>query len=377
MTKEVLYQICTKTIMDTTADPDIRFDENGVCNYVEKYEALIRQRVPDPETAKKKLASIVAKIKKDGEGKEYDCIIGVSGGVDSTYVAYLVKNLGLRPLAVHMDNGWNSELAVGNIEKTLMKLNIDLHTEVLDWAEFKDIQLAFLKASTPDCEIPTEQAIYTTFFRTAARYGVKYVISGTNIKTEGILPRSWSSGHIDWKYVKSVHKLFGTRKLRSFPHTPLLKFVYYIAVKRIKMYSILDLIDYNKNEAIEILEKELGWTPYGGKHYESIYTRFYQGYILPVKFKMDKRRGHLSTLICSGQITREEALEEIAQPPYASEDFLKKDYEFVLKKLGITREEFEAIMKLPEKRIYDYPNNFNFLEKLRSLYNKYKKIYAR
>lgn len=371
--EEKKYRICSKTIMDTTADPDITFDEQGVSNYVNDYKKLIALRVPEPALAKQQLDNILTKIKEDGKGKEYDCLVGVSGGVDSTYVAYLVKQWGLRPLAVHMDNGWNSELAVSNIEKTLKKLNIDLHTEVLNWDEFRDIQLSFLKASTPDGEIPTDHAIYAVTMNTAAKYGIKYIISGSNIKTEGILPRSWARGHLDWKYIRSVSKQFGKIRPKTIPHITMVKVFYYLYVNRIKSIPILNYIDYNKTKALEVLKKELDWQYYGGKHYESVYTRFYQGYVLPRKFEMDKRRGHLSTLICSGEITREQALSEIAQPPYTDADLEKQDLDFVIKKFDITTEEFNRIMQLPINTIHDYPNNFDKWEMLRKIYWNMKK----
>lgn len=359
--------------MDTTADPDIEFDVNGVSNYVKEYEQLITSRLPEKSSAKKQLEEAILKIKKDGKGKEYDCLIGISGGVDSTYVAYLVKKLGLRPLAVHMDNGWNSKLAVSNIEKTLKRLNIDLHTEVLNWEEFKSIQLAFLKASTPDGEIPTDHAIYAVTMKTAAKYGIKYIISGSNIRTEGILPRSWARGHLDWKYIKSVCRIHGNGVPVHFPHITMVNVFYYLYIKGIENFPILNFIEYNKTKAIEILSKELGWEYYGGKHYESVYTRFYQGYVLPRKFKIDKRRGHLSSLICAGEISREDAMNEISNPPYPNEDLEKQDLTFVMKKLDLSIEEFNMIMQLPIKSIYNYPNNFDYWEKVRNIYWKIKK----
>jgi N-acetyl sugar amidotransferase len=371
--KENKYKICSETIMDTTADPDIEFDVNGVSNYVKEYKQLITSRLPEKSSAKNQLEEAILKIKKDGKGKEYDCLIGISGGVDSTYVAFLVKQLGLRPLAVHMDNGWNSKLAVSNIEKALKRLNIDLHTEVLDWEEFKSIQLAFLKASTPDGEIPTDHAIYAVTMRTAAKYGIKYIISGSNIKTEGILPRSWARGHLDWKYIKSVCRIHGNGVPVHFPHITMVNVFYYLYIKGIESFPILNFIEYNKTKAIEILSKELGWEYYGGKHYESVYTRFYQGYVLPRKFKIDKRRGHLSSLICSGEISRKDALKEISNPPYIDEDLAKQDLAFVIKKLNISIEEFNKLMQLPIKSIYDYPNNFDYWEKIRNIYWKIKR----
>lgn len=364
------YRICSKTIMDTT-DPDIGFDENGVSNHVAEYEALVERRVPEEKEAKKVLADIVTEIKAAGKGKKYDCIIGVSGGVDSTYTGYIAKELGLRPLAVHLDNGWNSELSVSNIEKVLDKLEIDLYTRVLDWEEFKDLQLSFLKASTPDGEIPTDHAITGCLYRVAAKFHIKYIISGSNIKTEGILARSWAQGHLDWKYIKSVQKLFGNKKLKDYPKVTYRNLFKHIVLQRISKVNILDYTEYNKGKAMKVLEEDLGWVYYGGKHYESVYTRFYQGYILPKKFNIDKRRGHLSTLICSGEITREEALEEIKKDPYPNETMQREDKEFVLKKLGISKEEFEEIMNAPIKEYHDYPNQDDMVKKLRGVYNKF------
>ena len=202
--------------MDNIADPDIKFDEKGICNYVAEYNQRFKQRYVLDEKKEEKLNSLVAEIKAKGKGKEYDCIIGVSGGIDSTYTAYLVKKLGLRPLAVHLDNGWNSELAVSNIEKTLKNLDIDLYTIVLDWEEFKDIQKAFLLASTPDAEVPSDHAIFATLYKLASKYKIKHLIIGSNIKTEGFLPLTWSYGHYDWNYIKAIHKKFGTiKKLKN------------------------------------------------------------------------------------------------------------------------------------------------------------------
>jgi len=365
------YRICTKTIMDTTADPNISFDENGVSNYVDYYENFVKQRIPPDDKAPGLLKEKVAEIKKDGANKEYDCILGVSGGVDSTYTAYYAKKiLGLRPLAVHMDNGWNSELAVSNIEKILKKMDIDLHTEVLNWEEFKDIQFSFLKASTPDGEVPTDHAIWGVLYRIANKYGIKHIISGTNARTEGILPRSWAQGHVDVSYLKDVQRKFGNKPIRSFPLLTLSNLFYYIFIKRIKKTNILDYIHYSKTEAMRVLIEELGWVYYGGKHYESVYTRFFQGYILPVKFHIDKRRAHLSTLICAGEISRETALEEISKPPYPSEEMLKQDLAFVKKKLDLSDETFESIMNLPVRKYTDYKNSMSLINFALRIYKK-------
>jgi len=340
--------------MDTT-DPKISFNQDGVCSHCIQYQQLVRKYVHSGEDASVKLNELVERIRKSGKGKKYDCIIGVSGGVDSTYVAWLVKKLGLRPLAVHLDNGWNSELAVSNIEKTLKILDIDLYTHVLDWDEFKDLQLSFLEASVPDAEIPTDHAIVAVIFKLAAQMDIKYIISGSNYLTEAIAVKSWSYGHSDWRYIRSIHKRFGKLKLKTYPHYSILDLFYYKIVKGQKSIKILDYVDYNKSDAMRTLENDLGWKYYGGKHYESIYTRFFQGYILTKKFGFDKRRAHLSTLICSKQMTRNEAILEIEQSPYP-DGMLDSDREYVEKKLGIGSEGLRRIMHLAPMRFEDYPS---------------------
>lgn len=361
------YRICTRCLMDTT-DPDIAFDENGVCNHCHDHDRLMKQKVVTGKAGEEYLTKLVEQMKRDGRGKPYDCLIGVSGGVDSTYVAYLVKKMGLRPLAVHMDNGWDSELAVKNIEETLKRLGIDLHTEVLDWEEFKGLQVAFLKASTPDSEIPSDHAIWAVLGDLADKLRVKYIVSGFNVRTETHLPRAWSQGHFDWKYIRSVHQLFGRGRLKTFPHIGF--FTYYRRLLTHRRVDILNYIDFNKAEAMKILEQELGWRYYGGKHYESIYTRFYQGYILPTKFGYDKRRSHLSSLICSGETTREAALKELDKPTYQP-SMQEEDREYVVKKLGLADDEFEAILNAPKKTFWDYPSYGRVVEGpwLKGLYN--------
>jgi len=353
------YRICSRCIMDTT-DPDIEFDENGVCNHCRNYEQVAQETsVPYYEGGSKIIQDLVEKIKSEGKDKRYDCIIGVSGGVDSTFVALKVKELGLRPLAVHLDNGWNSELAVNNIEKTLRTLNIDLYTHVIDWEEFKNIQLAFLRASTTEAELPTDHAILAILYQAAIRQDIKYIIVGGNHSSEGILPISWAYGSKDWRFIKNILKRFSNIKINTWPYFSLLDYFYYVYIKKIKSVRILEYLSYDKNEAIKILEKKLCWKYYGGKHYESVYTRFFQGYILPQKFNIDKRKCHLSSLICAGQMTREEALIKMKDDTYPF-DLQQADREYVIKKLGISESEFESIMNLPIKTFADYPNNYAF-----------------
>jgi N-acetyl sugar amidotransferase len=280
----------------------------------------------------------------------------VSGGVDSTYVAYLVHSLGLRALAVHLDNGWDSNLAVTNIERALRKLNIELFTHVLDWDEFRNLQLAFLKASTPDSEIQTDHAIMAVLMRKARQLRVRYILYGSNVITEGLYTPEWSQGHYDWKYIKSIHARFGTVPLRRFPHVSLAQYCVDRYMRHQQFVSILNYTAYNKAEAVEVIRRELGWEPYEGKHHESIYTRFFQSYILPRKFGADKRRMHLSALIVSGQMTRDEALRIVATPPGPPEQ-LEQDKVYVCKKLDISIEEFDRIMALPPRTFWDYPSN--------------------
>lgn len=367
------HKICTKCIMDTT-DSNIYFDENGVCNHCKEYEERARKELHYDKVGQEKLKQLVNRIKNDGKDKKYDCIIGLSGGVDSSTVAFTVKRLGLRPLALHLDNEWNSEIAVYNIKNIVEKLNIDMRTYKVDWEEFKDLQLSFLKSSISNCEMITDHAIIALMFQTAAKKKIKHIIHGGNIVTEGVLPKSWGYINQDWKIIKGIQKKFGTLKLKKYSHLSLFKWIYYIFVKKIIFFPILNYVPYVKKDAKRLLEKELGWKDYGKKHYESIYTRFFQAYYLPVKFGFDKRRAHLSTLICSGQLTRKEALREISSDPYPTEEMKKKDREYVIKKLGLTEKEFGNIISQPIKSFKDYPNNHFLFKKLNYFVNLSKKI---
>jgi len=353
-TANMAYRICSRCLMDTS-DPDIFFDEAGVCNHCYDYQ----QRIKDKKYLSKKepgaIDRLVQQIKGEGKRKKYDCIVGVSGGVDSTYTMYKVKQLGLRPLAVHLDNGWDSELAVDNVKKFLKQLDIDLHTLVLDWEEFKALQLAFLKASTPDSEIPSDHAIVASLYRAADEYGIRFILSGHNTATEGGGVAAWSQGHYDWGYIKGIYKLFTGKNLKKFPHIGVRNFIKWAVFQRIKFIPILDYFEYDKKVAIATIEKKLGWRNYGSKHYESIYTRFYQGYILVKKFGYDKKRLHLSALIWSGQLTREEAEKQMGEIDYP-QAVQTQDKEFVVKKLGIPMQEFDAIIHAQPKDFYDYPS---------------------
>jgi len=348
------YRICSACIMDTS-DPDIVFDREGVCNHCHKYQNAVQSEKYLRRVRPGALESLVEEIRQHGRGRKYDCVIGVSGGADSTYVAYRVKELGLRPLAVHLDNGWNSELAVSNIERTLTRLGIDLYTHVIDWREFSDLQRSFLRASTPELEVPTDHAILATLYAAAAREGVRYVLSGHNTATEGGGVGAWIEGHGDWRYIREVHRRFGSVRLRTYPHYGIARFLYYSLLKRVQWVQILDFIDYNKADAVRLLQETLAWRDYGGKHYESIFTRFYLGHYLPEKFGFEFKRLHLASMVWSGQRTREAALQEMAADDYPLE-MQERDREYVVKKLGLTLAEFQAFMTQPRKAFGDYPS---------------------
>lgn len=362
-TEDPKYRHCTKTVMDNIADPDIRFDQHGVCNYYHEYQHAAKKGVLTGEAGKKKLDELIARIKNDGKGKRYDCLIGLSGGVDSTYVAYLAKLHGLRPLAVHLDNGWDSELAVKNVENIITRCGFDLYSLVVDWEEFRDIQLAYLRASVVDIEVVSDHAIFSSMYKLAKQHKTGYIVSGTNIVTEYIMPPSWLYDKYDFANLKDIHTRYGKRKLKTYPSLDFKKYIYYSAVLRLNPVSILNYVPYNKKEVKEIIAKELDWRDYGGKHYESQFTKFYQAYILPEKFHIDKRKAHLSTLICSGQISKGEAVEELKKPLYDPVQ-LRADKEYVLKKFGLSAQEFEKIMQLPVQHHSDFKSD----RKLKAMY---------
>lgn len=282
--------------------------------------------------------------------------------------------MGLKPLAVHLDNGWNSELATSNIENLCKKLDVDLFTYVINWNEFRDIQLSFLKASTPDAEIPTDHAISAILYAIAVKYGLKYIVSGDNFNTESILPVAWSHGHNDWKYIREIHKRFGSVKMKTFPRSSYFKLFYYTFVKKIKIIKLLNFVDYNKDVAVQTIKNELGWKPYEGKHHESIYTKFFQSYILPKKFNFDKRKAHLSSLICSGQIDRKRAIIELKKETFLLSK-LNENKEYVSTKLGIGNSKFDDIMNAKIKTFWDYPSYENswYYKLVRILYRFLKK----
>lgn len=354
MKKNKTDKICSRCILDTTV-PEIKFDQNGVCNYCKIYD-LLEEEYPVGKKGKIDLGNLICNIKRSGRGKRYDCVVGVSGGTDSSYMLYQAVKMGLRPLAVHFDNGWNSEIAVGNIKKLCTRLDVDLHTYVVDWEEFKDLQLSFLRASVPDAEIPTDIGILGTLFRTADKEGIKYIFNGHSFRTEGIAPIGWT--YMDGRYINSVHNKFGTRKLSTYTNFLLRDFIYYTFIKPIKVVPFLNYLDYSKDKGKEILSKKLDWKYYGGHHHESIFTQFFQSYYLPKKFNIDKRKRELSARIRAGLLDRKAALEEVTKNSY---EYDREIVDYVINKLGLTKKDFEKIMKAKNKSFKDYSTYYPLL----------------
>lgn len=350
-------RVCSRCIMDDTVK-GITFDEQGVCTFCHIHDELEASFPLDSETPAR-LQKVIDQIKKEGKNKKYDCVLGVSGGRDSTYTLYSAVKLGLRPLAVHFDNGWNSELAEQNIKSACEVLNVDLHTHVADWEEYKDLQRAFLASSTPDSEVPTDWVIFSVLFREAARHGVKYIIHGHSFRTEGTTPLTWT--YMDGRYVNYIHKKFGKLKIKSFPVMSMTDYLYYTFIRRIRQIRMLYYLPYNEEEILEKLTKEVGWQNYGGKHHESKYTGFFQSFILTRKFNIDKRKLHYSALLRNGQMTSEEALAKVQSDPY---DGGMETLDYCLNKLGYSHEEFEAIMNEKPKLFLDYKSYYGLVRKL-------------
>jgi len=334
--------------MDVTAK-DIVFDEEGRCNYCTAFLREMEDFKARTADSQSHCDELISRIKAAGKGKEYDCIVGVSGGVDSSYALYLAVTHGLHPLAVHLDNGWNSDEASQNIANMIDKLGVDLHTHVIDWEENRDLQRSFFKASVVDIELLMDNAMTALNYQQAAKYGVKYILLGTNIATEGMsMPPGWNHYKYDAYNIRQIHKRFGSVPIKTHPLFSTMDYLRYRLIHKIKAVSFLDYFPYNKSEALELLRKKFGYKPYPYKHYESVFTRFYQGYILPRKFGYDKRRLHLSNLIVSGQMTRDEALQLLEGSPYPDPELEEQDRIFVMKKLGFSEDSFNQYMNAPE-----------------------------
>lgn len=349
------YQICKNCVMDTT-DSRIAFDSNGVCDHCNTFYAQVKPHWHTDEQGAAQLGALSGRIKKSGEGRDFDCIIGISGGIDSSYLTYMAKKqMGLRPLVFHVDAGWNSQEAVNNIERLVDCLELDLYTEVIDWEEMRDLQLAFIKAGVPHIDTPQDHAFFATMYNFAEKYDIKYILTGANYSTECIRnPIEWMYYQSDLTQLKDIHRRFGARPLRNFPTSSILRHKAYMPyVKGIRVVRPLNYMPYNKKEAIALLVREIGWQPYPQKHFESRFTRFYEGYWLPRKFGYDTRRVQYSSLIVTEQMTREEALKCLKQLPYDPEH-IEHDFEYVATKLGISVEELLSYFDAPNKTFRDY-----------------------
>lgn len=351
------YQICINCVMDTT-DTNITFDEKGVCDHCQSFYKDLLPNWHTDERGKQALQGIIDKIKKEGQGKDFDCLMGMSGGADSSYMLHVaVKEFGLRPLVFHVDGGWNSELAVKNIEVMIDKLGLDLYTEVIDWEEMKDFQLAYIKAGVPNIDIPQDHAFVATLYNFADKYNIKYILNGGNYSTECVRnPLEWIYFGTDMAQIHDIKKKFGKLPFKNYPLSNILKHKIYLRyIKRIKVIKTLNYRPYIKEEAMQFLKEEYGWTPYPQKHFESRFTKFYEGYWLPKKFGYDTRKVQYSSLILTGQMTREEALEKLKKPAI-DEETVKHDFEYIATKLGITVAELQGYMDAPNKTHRDYKN---------------------
>lgn len=356
-----------------TSDPDITFDSAGVCSHCHSGDRLLASIRRGPEESTRDLATLAERVKAGGEGHDYDAIIGLSGGVDSSYAAYTAQRLGLRALAVHFDNGWNAELAVENIQRVVEGCGFDLQTYVINWTEFRDLQRAFLKASVIDIEMLTDHAILAALVKLADDHGIRFVVSGNNGATEHGMPSTWVWSKQDWTNIKAIHERFGTVPLKTFPHLTRRRWLAIHTFRRgLEFVEPLNLLPYRRDEAAATLTREFGWREYGGKHHESVFTRFYQSYILPRKFGVDKRRVHLSDRIRNGELTRDQAIEALAQPLYPSPEALANERAFVLKKLGFSDAEFDEIMAAPVRRHDEFPNDVGMFEAVRRAYQPIK-----
>lgn len=347
-------RMCSLTLYDETI-PGLTFDEEGVCNLAREGQWRLKNEVFHADDGRRRLQIWAERMKAAGVGRDYDCIIGLSGGVDSSTVAVRVIELGLRPLALHLDNGWNIDLAVSNIERLVKELNIDLITHVVDWREIRDLQRAYIKASVLDLECVSDHAINTLLYRTAHKMGIKYVIHGGNVATESTMPTSWGYDKRDGKNLLAIHNAFGEMPLKTYPYMRPYQLFWYLFIDRIKAFPILNYVDYKKETALAELSSRFGYRPYARKHGENRFTRFHQEIYLPRKFGIDKRVSHLSSLVIAGEITRDEAIAEIQKPLYSPHEE-NEEFEFISKKLGFTAEELKIYIESPPRSHTDFAN---------------------
>lgn len=363
---------CRRCVMDTSA-LDIVFDEGGVCNYcTEFFQRYSRLLYKQPSQRARELQDFVNGVKKGGKGKRYDCVVGVSGGIDSSWALVQAVEHGLRPLAVHMDNGWNSELAQSNIANLIRRLGVDLYTHVIDWDEYRNLMQAFFDADVIDVELLYDNAMLAVNYQQAARNGVKFILGGTNEATEGMrMPNGWNWFKYDKRNIKALGRRFGGTRLRTFPAIGTVDYMWYVFVRGIKWTSFLNYFVYDKFEALKVLKRDYGFKPYPYKHYESVFTRFYQGYILPTKFRVDKRLVHFSTLIASEQMSRGDAIRALDGIAYTSEKSLEEDKQYFLKKMGWSQSQLTEYLCRPAKSHSDYPSERPLWD---FLLNRYKRL---
>ncbi|WP_165672400.1 N-acetyl sugar amidotransferase [Metapseudomonas otitidis] len=366
------YQCCTRCVMDTT-DPEITFDEQGICNHCHQFDQrACAEWFPNAE-GRNRWAALVEQIKASGKGQEYDCILGLSGGVDSSYLAIKVHEWGLRPLVMHVDAGWNSELAVANIEAIVKYCGYDLHTHVVDWEDMRDLHLAYLRAAVANQDVPQDHIFFSSLYHFATSNGVRYILSGGNLATEGIFPGSWHGSAMYAINLRAIHKQYGERQLRNYKTISFFDcYIKYPFFKKMRTLRPLNYMPYDKASALKELEQTVGYKPYPRKHGESLFTKLFQNYYLPEKFGMDKRLPHLSSLIVLGQISREQALAKLEEPLYDAAE-LEVDIAYFCKKLRITRQAFDELIKAPIHHYSDFPNwdgRYRLLKKIQTLVTK-------
>lgn len=348
-------QICTNCVMDTT-DSKIIFDEKGVCDHCNTFYSDILPKWHTDERGDKELQKMISKIKKEGEGKDFDCLMGMSGGIDSSYLLYVMKEkYGLRPLVFHVDAGWNSQIAVNNIERLVDGLGLDLYTEVINWEEIKELQLAFFKSGVSHVDTPQDHAFFATMYKFASKHKIKHILTGGNYSTECVRnPLEWMYYQSDSIQLRDIYKKYGRGKLKDYPVSNILWHKVYLPyIKGIKLIRPLDFVPYNKDEAMQLLVDKFGYQKYPQKHFESRFTRFYESYWLPEKFGYDTRKVQYSSLILTNQMTRDEALEKLSKPAYDPET-IHQDFEYVANKLGVSVAELQSYMDAPNKTYKDY-----------------------
>ena len=349
------YRICSQCVMDTS-DARISFNEEGVCDHCVTFSKEVAPQWETGVDGRRRLDEVVSQIKARGEGKDFDCIIGLSGGIDSSYLTFLAKEeLGLRPLVFHVDAGWNTQVAVNNIERLVEGLGLELFTEVINWEEMRDLQLAYFKSGVPHIDSPQDHAFFATMYRFAEEHGVRYILTGANFSTEGIRnPIEWMYWQSDSTQLRDIHSRYGLRPLDTFPMTSALRHKVWLRyIKGIRIVKPLDFVPYVKESAMHLLMDRFGWQPYPQKHWESRFTRFYEGYWLPSRFGFDTRRVQFSSLIVTGQMTRDSALDQLSDPALEAEE-VRREFSYVAKKLGIDEAELQRYHEMPKRSFRDY-----------------------